>query len=127
MNAKTKNFMTRLLFSLLLSTGLLTATAQPTAAHKVEYRPVVSNHYHYRQGAHGRRFMFPRWLREKQDFQRWYISSVFCCNRGHNRSANWNRLYEMYTHERRQHRRNHKRFQGKVYIDLNRPSRRRNH
>lgn len=118
MNAKLTHTIRRLVFSIMLSAGLLTAIAQPAAAHKIEFRPVVSKHYYYQ---HGRHFTFPRWLRKNQDFRRWYLRSDYRYIRG----ANWNTLYDMYLFEKRYQRRSHKHFHGKEYVDRDRQPRRR--
>jgi hypothetical protein len=100
----------RMLLSIMLAIGMLTAVAQPASAHKYEARPVVSNHYY---SQYGRPVVFPGWLRKSHDFQRWYLHSDYRYIRG----ANWDRLYDLYVFEMRQQRRLKRRFRGRVYVD----------
>ena len=116
MNATTKRTTDicakRMLFSIMLAIGMLTAVAQPATAHKYDARPVMSNHYY---SQYGRPVVFPRWLKKNHDFQRWYMHSDYRYIRG----ANWDRLYDVYVFEIRQQRRLKRRYRGRVYVDLN--------
>ena len=96
--------------SMLAVAALAMLVAEPAAAHKYGHRPYVTNHYYYQ---HGRRVVFPRWLRKHRDFQRWYYRSDYRFIRG----ASWEGLYDLYRFERRYNRHGQRRFRGRVYVD----------
>ena len=114
MNVTTKHFMPRLLFSIMLSAGLLTAIARPAAAHKYEVRPIAPHYYYYR---HASSAAFPRWLKRNRDFQRWYLRSDYCCQRRIIRGAYWDHMYDMYVFEKRHQRRAKRHFRSRAYVD----------
>ena len=60
-------------------------------------RHVDYNYYPYRQST----YIFPRWLRAKQDFQRWYYYSHY----RYMRRLSWQRLYDLYLYDKRYTRR----------------------
>lgn len=120
MNIADRHVTQRVALALVLSVGLMLSAMQPAAAHKVEFRPVVSSNHHYQRTRHGRSFVFPRWLRKDRDFQRWFLRSEYRYLNGHVRSADWHQLYRQYRYETHYWRKRNKRMQGRVYIDLNR-------
>lgn len=118
MNTSKRHIMKRIVAGTLACAVMLMTFSQPASAHKLEYRPYVTQHYYYQQG---RRYAFPRWLRKDKGFQRWYLRSNYRYIRG----ASWEGLYDLYRYERKLRRYGHRHFKGRVYVDYDRPYRRR--
>lgn len=118
MKLESRHFMQRIALVMVLSSGLLLSIVPPAAAHKVEFRPVISKHHYYQQTRHGRSFIFPRWLKKDRDFQRWFLRSDYRHLHGHIRGANWRQLYGRYRHETQHLRRRNRHIESRVYFDL---------
>lgn len=120
MNIAGRHLTHRVALALVLSAGLMLSMMEPAAAHKVEFRPVVSSNFYYQRMRHGQSFVFPRWLRKDRDFQRWFLRSEYRFLNGRIRGANWHHLYQQYRYETHYWRKRNKRMQGRVYLDPNR-------
>ena len=85
---------TGIAWSLVTLAGISLFAAPEASAHDVtRVRYVDYDYYPYRQSTH----IFPRWLRAKQDFQRWYSFSHY----RYMRRLSWQRLYDLYLYDKR--------------------------
>lgn len=112
MKTKTRDFLTRTMYSLFIGSFLSLVSVADATAHTSDYRPyVVQRHYVVSQPRN-----FPRWLRADRKFQRWYLG-----NRYRLRSdLSWQRTYDIYYYEKhyRAHNRPHQhKFRGRVMYD----------
>lgn len=87
----------RLALMCMLTVGLLAGFAQRADAHDQRHRA----HHWSPQYTYTREYRreFPRWLRHDRDFRRWYHYNRF----HHVRRISWNRLYDVYRHDRAHH------------------------
>ena len=114
MNQIMKRFATGMAWSLVVL-GAITFTAVPEAsAHGVtKIRYVDYDYYVYKRSTQ----MFPRWLRAKRDFHRWYFRSHY----RNMRRLSWQRLYDLYQYDTRRSRRSwrHKEMHDRYDRDHN--------
>lgn len=92
---------TKASLTILVGVGLI-AMAAPAAAHDVirdDVRRIHHDHYGVRYDVHYdyRRGEMPRWLKRHRGFRHWYRHSRY----ERNRRMSWNRLWDIYTWERR--------------------------
>jgi hypothetical protein len=93
-----KRITTGMAWSLIVLAGTSIAAAPEASAHgndKVRY--VDYDRYVHKRSARE----FPRWLRGKRNFQRWYVRSHY----RNMRRLNWERLYDLYLYDTRRARR----------------------
>ncbi len=117
MAISTSDFTKRLMWLLILVSGLSLGFTAPANAHGSSQHRSVSQHYYQPRYHRGYVNTFPRWLRKNHSFQRWYWSGDYRYDRGYG----WNNLYSMYKKDRyyRKHGRHarHKRYAYSGYND----------
>jgi hypothetical protein len=91
----------RVALPMIVSFGILLVYAPTAEAHKINYRPLVTNDYYY---ARDRAYAMPHWVRKDRDFRRWFLHSRY----RYARRQNWSMLYDLYTYERRTYRHRHR-------------------
>ena len=99
-----KRFATGTAWSLIILAGSTFAAVPEASAHgvtTVRYVDYHNHHHRYRQSTR----IFPRWLRAKHDFQRWYFRGNYRRHNSNTRYPGWSRLYDLYLHDTRHLRR----------------------
>ncbi len=108
MNVIRSHILKRTISSLIIGACLFLTGAADASAHEIAFRPYVV----HRQYAAGQTRLFPGWLRRNREFQRWYLNTRYLSMR----RLSWQRLYDIYSFEKRYRLQNRK-FYGKVYRD----------
>jgi len=108
MKTKTRQLLSRTLYTLLLGTCLSLVSVADATAHNTDYRPYVVQ----RQYVVSRPQSFPRWLRDDRRFQHWYHGNRYRLQR----NLSWQRVYDIYYLEKR-HRVRNRSYRGRVMYD----------